>query len=503
MRIPTLGPRIELRTSLPTTCLLIASAALLPAAQAQSTTTPTKSVLQQRYEAAQRFQAAHQLDQAAQQYRIFLADVMGEIAVAQSHAGDYEQAAGNFDEALRLVPQFPMLQLEYAHAALDSGNLDHAKLLATEIIQRYPENTKAEAGAHAILGRVLLKMDKDTEARQQIEQAVALDPTFENGYELAVADLDLGDGKAAAKIFTEMLAAFGDTAEIHLYFGQAYGSSDFPDDAVREFKLAIAKDNHLPGVHYSLAAAYLSTEGDAKLPDAEAELRQEIAVSPQNAAAYAALGHLLGAQHHDTAEDAEVERDLQRATELDPANPDAFLYLGQFYADRQRPADAESALRRSIALTRDPAHNAYQVQKAHYLLGRLLLQTGQSDAGKQEMAASQALLQQGLARDQNRLSDYLQQTKATHASAGIGPQMPMAAEQRPVDPATERQQEALGEGDEPGDRRQLQQPRGDRWQSGRLPRRGAFLRARRRVESRASGDRLQLGPCRLCRGSVC
>ena len=426
-------------TTLQTTCILLTSALLLPHPQAQTRTSPTQSVLQQRYEAAQHFQAAHQLDQAAQQYCIFIADALGQIAIAESHAGDYEQAAGYFDEALRLVPQFPMLQLEYARAALDSGNLDHAKLLATGVIQGYPGSTKAEAGAHAILGRVLLKMDKDTEARQEIEQAVALDPTFENGYELAVADLDLGDGKAAAKIFAEMLASFGDTAAIHLYFGQAYGSSDFPDDAVREFNQAIAKDDHLPGVHYSLAAAYLSTAGDAKLPDAEAELRKEIAVSPQDAAAYAALGHLLAVQHHD----AEAESDLKRATELNPRNPDAFLYLGQFYADLKRPADAEPALRQSIALTSDPSRNAYQVQKAHYLLGRLLLQSGQSDVGKQEMAASQALMQQGLARDQNRLSDYLQQKKTARADAGMGPQMPMAAEQKPTDPVAAHQMEAF------------------------------------------------------------
>jgi tetratricopeptide (TPR) repeat protein len=423
--------------------LLLASAALLSPALAQTKAAAGASILQQRYEAAQRYQAAHQLDQAAAQYRIFLADAIGQIAIAQIHAGDYEQAAGYFDEALHLVPQFPMMQLEYARAALDSGNLEHAKLLATGVLQGSPGNSKAQAGAHAILGRVLLKMDKDTDARQQIEQAVALDPTFENGYELAIADLDLGDGNAAKKIFAEMLASFGDTAAIHLYFGQAYGGSDFPDDAEREFKQAIAQDDHLPGAHYSLAAAYLSTAGDVKLPDAEAELRKEIAVSPESAAAYAALGHLLAAQRHDAAEDAEAEADLKRATTLDPRNPDAFLYLGQLYADLKRPADAAPALRQSIALTKDPSRNAYQVQKAHYLLGRVLLQTGATDAGKQEMAASQALQQQALARDQNRLSDYLQQNQSKRADAGMGPQMPISVEQKPADAAAFQQMEAF------------------------------------------------------------
>jgi len=421
---------------------LVAGGLLVSVTHAQTKATGTnESVLQRRYEAAQKYQAANDLDHAAQQYRIFIADALGEVAIGRAHAGEYDKAADNFDEALRLVPDFPMMQIEYARAALESGNLEHAKLLATSVIRNYPRNVKAEADAHAILGRVLLKMDKDSEAKQQIEQAVALDSTFENGYELAVADLDLGDEKGAANIFSEMLTSFGDTAAIHMYFGQAYGSSDFQADAVDEFKKAIAKDDRLPGVHYSLAAAYLSTAGDSKLAEAEEELRKEIAISPKDASAYAALGHFLAGQHQNAATDADAESDLKRATELDPKSPDAFLYLGQFYADLKKPAEAEAALRQSIALTKDVSRNGYQVRKAHYLLGRLLMQSGRTDEGKEETAASQALMQQNLARDQNRLSDYLQEKKT--APAGMGPQMPMMVEEKPADAEAARQMDEL------------------------------------------------------------
>jgi tetratricopeptide (TPR) repeat protein len=421
---------------------LLVGGLLISATQAQTKAAGTnESVLQRRYEAAERYQAAHDLDHAAQQYRIFIADALGEVAIGRAHGGEYDKAADYFDEALRLVPDFPMMQIEYARAALESGNLEHSRLLASGVIRNYPDNIKAEAEAHAILGRVLLKMDKDVEAKEQIEKAVALDSTFENGYELAIADLDLGDEKGAANIFSEMLVSFGDTAAIHMYFGQAYGSSDFQADAVEEFKKAIAKDDRLPGVHYSLAAAYLSTGGNSKLPEAEAELRKEIATSPTDAASYAALGHLLAGQHQNAGMDADAESDLKRAAELDPKSPDAFLYLGQFYADLKKPAEAEAALRQSIALTTDVSRNGYQVRKAHYLLGRLLMQTGGTDEGKKETAASQALMQQNLARDQNRLSDYLQEKKT--AQAGMGPEMPMMVEERPKDADATRQMDAL------------------------------------------------------------
>ena len=340
--------------------VILATLLAIPTLSAQQT---NGSILDRRYKAAQAFQAANELDKAAQQYRIFIADSLGQIALGRAHAGEYDKASPEFDEALKLVPDFPALQLEYARASLESGNVDHAKLLASAALQTSALDPKLAAKAHALLGRVLLNEGKNAEAKLEIEQAVAADPIFENGYELAIANLDLGDGDAASKIFSEMLASFGDTAQIHMLFGQAYAGSDFQNKAVDEFKAAITRDAHLPGAHYSLASVYLSTVGSSKLPEVESELRKEIAVSPDSALAYAALGHLLNNQRETADRGSEALKYLKRAAELDPRNPDAFLYLGQFYSDAKMLPEAETALRKSIELTKDPSRNAYQVQK--------------------------------------------------------------------------------------------------------------------------------------------
>jgi tetratricopeptide (TPR) repeat protein len=377
----------------------------------------SESILQRRYEAAQRFQSAGDLVHSAEQYRIFLADALGEIAIGNSAAGRYEKAQDNFDEALRLVPDFPMMQLASARAALKAGRAEHASVLARALLQRYPTNTKIQTDAHVLLGRALVKMDKNAEAKQQFESALYLDPTFDNGYELAVADLNLGDAVGAHKVFAEMLSSFGDTAALHMYFGQAYGNSDFQSDAVAELEKAVEEDPKLPGVHYSLAVAYLATAGDSKLAQAEEELRKEIAISPKDAAAYAALGHLLATHGQGQEDQSQAEANLKRATELDPTNPDGFLYLGQFYADQKHVAEAQTALRKSIALTTDVSRNSFQVQKAHYLLARLLMQDGDKTGADAELAASKALMQQNLSRDQNQLSQYLNETKRSGMGA--------------------------------------------------------------------------------------
>jgi tetratricopeptide (TPR) repeat protein len=396
--------------------------------------------LQQEYDAAQRYQSKHDLADAAIQYRLFLANALGEVAVGRVAAGEYERAANHFDEALKLEPDSPVLELEYAGAALQSGSVEHARLLASRVLQTTGLDPKAAADAHALLGRALLKAGNSEKGKQELEIAVELDPTFEHGYELAVADLNMGDAKGAAKIFSEMETSFGNSAELHLKFGQAYLGSDFQADAVGEFQKAIAMNGRWPGVHYALAAAYLATAGGSKLEQAQQELRKEIAVSPKDAAAYAALGHLLAGQHHDGAQDTEAERDLKRATVLDPRSPDGFFYLGQFYADKKNLPEAEAALRQSISLTKDVSRNAYQVQKAHYLLGRLLMQSGQVDEGKQQIAESQALMQQSLKHAQNEMTDYLQQN---HGGTADRSELTIAPAQKAADPNAGADAEAL------------------------------------------------------------
>jgi len=95
-------------------------------------------------------------------------------------------------------------------------------------IQKYPGDRQQLAQAHQLLGRTLLKLNRNQEARKELEAAVALDPTFPNGYDLAVACLDLGDEKCAVQLFSEMEKSFGDTPEIHMAFGRRhYADSDF------------------------------------------------------------------------------------------------------------------------------------------------------------------------------------------------------------------------------------------------------------------------------------
>jgi tetratricopeptide (TPR) repeat protein len=360
--------------------------------------------LRQHYHDAQALQRIGKLNEAAEQYQAFLADALGQLAMRYGLVPDYAHAAPLFDEALTLKPDSPSLLLDDARTALVLGDLTHAKTLATEFIQKYPRDRENLAQAHQLLGRTLLKLNRNQDARKEFETAVALDPTFPNGYDLAVACLDLGDEKCAVQIFNEMEKSFGDTPEIHLAFGRAYADSDFQPRAITEFKRAIEENPRLPGAHYLLAAVLLATGGDqSHLEDAETELKKELVISPRDSMTYIALSKIAITRRKYP----EAETYLKKAILLGPPGPDAYLYLGQTYFETNRPVEAEQALRQCIDLSTDVSRNRYQVQKAHFLLGRILMQKGQQDAAHAEMNIARELANKTLEQDKSKLAGLL------------------------------------------------------------------------------------------------
>ena len=400
--------------------------------QSQSTQ-PDGSSLKDLYDAALRLQKAGDLGQAASQYRNFLAAALDALAISRAQTGEYAKASAVFDEAMALAPGSPSLRRDYAAAALQAGDLNRAESLARELVKHPSNDSRASAGAHQLLGRILHKMYQDHDAKKELEQAVALDPGFANEYDLAVVCLDLDDEKCAVQNFDRIQASVADTPALHMQLGLAYGNSDFTGRAVSEFKKVIAENPRYPEAHYCVAAALLAAGEDEKtLQEAEAELKIELTISPNDFLTYAALGKIEASYHRY----AEAEQYLKRAVALNPRNPDAFLYLGQMYFDSNRPEEAEPDLRKAIALTTDISRNHYQVQKAHFLLGRILMQQHRPEEAHAEMQIARVLTEKALKKDRNRLSGNSPGTSAstTPSSAPSGSAVTLPDVSTPADP---------------------------------------------------------------------
>src|SRR5260370_40508638 len=144
-----------------------------------------------------------------------------------------------------------------------------------------------------------------------------------------------------------MVTGLGDSAQIHILFGRAYGKGEWEalDNAIAEIKKAIAKDAQVREGHYLLGMAYLTRDGESAFPKVVPEFQAELKNSPNDPRCHYMLGYIALKQHDPKT----AELELKRAAALDPKNPDPLVYLGQLFADAGRDEEAETARRRSIA----------------------------------------------------------------------------------------------------------------------------------------------------------
>jgi tetratricopeptide (TPR) repeat protein len=128
-------------------------------------------------------------------------------------------------------------------------------------------------------------------------------------------------------------------------------------------------------------------------------LKNHSAILPNDPLTYPQLGRIAMSQHkyHD------AEMDLQMATVLTLQNPANFLLLGELYVEMHRLFDGEKALRKAIDKTPDPSLNHYDIQHAHYRLGRLLVDDGKVEEGEKELDIAQDVLMRSRLQDESKL----------------------------------------------------------------------------------------------------
>src|SRR5207245_8875390 len=90
-----------------------------------------------------------------------------------------------------------------------------------------------------------------------LEWVFSQKPEFNTGYLLGKVYLLIHQESKARTLFNEMAKQFGDTPQIHLFFGRAYSESDHPDEAIAEFRRAMEEDERAPDIHYYLGLPYM------------------------------------------------------------------------------------------------------------------------------------------------------------------------------------------------------------------------------------------------------
>ncbi|HZP18395.1 MAG TPA: tetratricopeptide repeat protein [Terriglobales bacterium] len=356
--------------------ILVLAACSRAAGAEQSPKATATDSLQQRYQAARTFTVAGDTDRAAKEYRAFLAVAFEQMANARSRAGSFAEAFQLFEEACALAPDSVPLRVAYSMALLQGGQPATAKVQVEKAVQLAPKDKDAQY----LLGRILFESGDYKGAKQHLEAAAASmqgELTFQVGYTLALTYLMLKDANRASLLFDEMLIGFGDSAPLHVYFGHGYLMTGNYDRAITEFKRALEKDPKVREAHYWLGLAYLARDEDKGWDENAAEDRAEIANNPDDFRPHYDLGNIALKLHRTE----EAERELKRASEIQPDNPDPLIALGELLISQRRLPEAEAAMSKAIALTKDPSRGAYQINRAYYVLGRIQVETGRREEG--------------------------------------------------------------------------------------------------------------------------
>ena len=353
-----------------------------------ATTASDKSSVHHHYDAAYRFQSSGDFERADIEHTLFLVAALDHMANFYANTGDYAHAGPLYDEALSLSPADFELLMDYAGASLDAHDPKKAKSLLQVAGDMVPTSAsvRQKAEVRRMLGSSLRALGDTKAAIEQFQAAIAVDPTIENLCTLGDVELE-DDAQAASAIFAKVVAQFGDTAAVRMRIGRIYALGGLPGRAIEEFRKAVARDDKMPGAHYSLGAAYMSNSAK-DFPRAEAEFRKELALHPNDTFSYPQLG-VIAMRRHDY---HEAEVDYKHAVASNPLDADNFADLGKLYMETHRLSDAEAALRKAIALTVDPARNNYAIQRTHYRLGRLLMANGNTSEGERELQTSEELL---------------------------------------------------------------------------------------------------------------
>jgi tetratricopeptide (TPR) repeat protein len=352
------------------------------------------------YEAAEAARRAGNLAAAEVEYTKILAGAypaLGRIYTAQAN---YQAAVASLESAAALRPDATDALVPLSIAYFYAGQYKQAAEPLTRALARDPRN----APARHMLGKTHFMLGDYAAAARELEAALVLAPTdYDAAYTLGLAYLKQRQFDAARRVYERFVAALGDRPQLRVLTGRAYRETGFLPEAIAEFKKAAALDPRFPRVHYHLGLTYLLKDGAAAISDAARELQMELAAHPEEFLA----NYYLGVIHASEGRWEQASGLLEKASRLQPQNPDPFFFLGQAYQNSAKYEQAIRAFQQTIRLNPSLEHNDYQVTNAHFRLGQSLLKAGRTAEGERELQLAAELKSKAFKTDEAKLDAFL------------------------------------------------------------------------------------------------
>jgi predicted O-linked N-acetylglucosamine transferase (SPINDLY family) len=344
----------------------------------------SQMTIQQAIDAAIRHHQAGQLQQAEAIYRQILAvqpnhsDALHLLGVVAHQVGRNDVAIDLINKALAVSPQNSDALSNLGEAYKGLGKYDDAINCYRRSIAMRPNSA-----AYYNMANVLKLMDRNAEAVEAYQQAVARQPDYADAYN-NMADILRQEGKlqeAAAALqraiavrpnYPEGLSNYGNIlrelgrhresiaacrqamaiapniAEAPVNLGIAHCELREFTEAITAFHRAIAIKPNYPEAYLNLGIALKESGRNG---DAIVAYRKAIEIKPDYAAAHNNLSNAL----RDEGKLDEAIATLKRAIELDPNYAHAYGNLGIAYKDAGLLDESIEYMRKSIQLKRDAA----------------------------------------------------------------------------------------------------------------------------------------------------
>jgi tetratricopeptide (TPR) repeat protein len=288
--------------------------------------------------------------------------------------GSYPQSVELYRKSL-VLEDVPPTRAALATAALATGQFDEviaqtAKLLATDA---------SNSRLWYLNGKGWMGKQDYHSAVDSLKRSLALHRDVNTQYALAYSYLRMKDKASAEAVIRQVLEEQGDRPIWHIVFGGGYRETGYSQDAIREFRRAIAMDNNAPRAHLYLALAMLEANGWAPLEESVQELKEAIRQNPKDF--YANL--YLGLQESQTDRIADSNKHLKTASELDPSLPEIWLYLGLNSFKENNIQEAKPYLLKAVELTgTNEAQGEYEIRRGYTALSRIEFTAGNTEVAR-------------------------------------------------------------------------------------------------------------------------
>ena len=248
--------------------------------------------------------------------------------------------------------------------------------------------------ANRNLGQYYIQIGKIAEAQPLLEQAQQIKPdSYENGYDLALADLLLGRFSEARQVAQTLLKAH-DTGELHNLLGQI-------DE--KDGKFVAAANDFETAAHLDPTEDNLFDWGSEMLlhrtyEPAIAIFQRATTLFPKSPRLYIGLGLALYSRgKYDDAVQA-----LLTAADLDPSDPRCYVFLSKAYDSSPKQADdVIQRFRRYADLRPNDAH-------AQYYYAMSLWKGKRAGDANVDLQTVQSLLQKSIALDDTLPEAHMQ-----------------------------------------------------------------------------------------------